>query len=165
MTLIEESLALTRAGALDPVLGFALSLAAAIRVRNGDLSGALAVLQEATVQQHGDGNLLGLGITLHRSAAVLARPGEPEPAAVLAGAVSAKFPFSLASIDNDEQLELVEAQVPARRALGEAACGAAHARGAAMDDHEVVDYALGLFRRLAALLTEPGTTPSPSTLP
>ena len=64
LTLIEDSLALTRAGAFDSILGFALSLAAAIRARNGDLPGALAVLQEATVQQHGDGNRLGLGVTL-----------------------------------------------------------------------------------------------------
>lgn len=40
----------------------ALSLAGAIRARNGDLPGALAVLREATVQQHGDGNRLGLGV-------------------------------------------------------------------------------------------------------
>jgi ATP/maltotriose-dependent transcriptional regulator MalT len=110
LTLIEDSLALARAGALDSLLGFALSVAAAIRIRNGDLSGALAILQEATVQQHGDGNLLGLGITLHRAAAVFARLGEAEPAAVLAGAVSAHFPFSLASIDKDEQLEIDEAR-------------------------------------------------------
>ena len=49
------------------------------------------MLHEATVQQHGDGNRLWLGITLQRAAAVLARLGEAEPAAVLAGAVSAPF--------------------------------------------------------------------------
>ena len=92
LALIEDSLALTRAGAFDPALGFALSLAAAIRARNGDLPGALAALEEATVQQHADGNRLGLGVTLQIAAAVLARLGEAEPAAVLAGAVSAHFP-------------------------------------------------------------------------
>ena len=59
----------SRAGAMDSVFGFALSLAVAIRARNGDLPGALAALQEATVQQHNDGNRLGLA----RSAVVSRR--------------------------------------------------------------------------------------------
>jgi len=123
LTLIEDSLVLTRAGAFDSIIGFSLSLAGAIRARNGDLPGALAVLREATIQQHGDGNRLGLGMTLERAAAVLAQLGE--------------------------------ALVPARRALGEAAYSIALEQGATMDDHEVADYALGEFRRLAALLAEP----------
>jgi predicted ATPase len=69
LPLVEESLALARGGALDSVLGFALSLAVAIRAQNGDLPGALAVLQEATVQQAGEGNRLGLGMTLERATA------------------------------------------------------------------------------------------------
>ncbi len=77
LTLIEDTLTLTRAGAFDPILGFSLSLAGVIRARNGDLLGALAVLHEVTAQQHGDGNLLGLGITLRRAAVVLARLAKP----------------------------------------------------------------------------------------
>jgi predicted ATPase len=156
LTLIEDSLVLTRAGAFDSIIGFSLSLAGAIRARNDDLPGALAVLREATVQQHGDGNRLGLGMTLERAAAVLAQLGEAEPAAVLAGAVSAHFPLSIAATYHYERLEIDEALVPARRALGEAGYGAALGRGAAMNDHEVADYALGEFRRLAALLAESG---------
>jgi hypothetical protein len=155
LTFIEDSLTLTRAGAFDPILGFSLSLAGVIRARNGDLPGALAVLHEATAQHHGDGNLLGLGITLRRSAVVLARLGEAEPAAVLAGAVSAHFPLSLASFYKTERLEIDEAQSLARHALGEAAYSAAFGRGTAMDDDEA-DYALGEFRRVAALPAEPG---------
>ena len=148
LTLIEDSLALTRAGAVDSVHDYVLSLAAAIRTGNGDLPGALTVLYEATVWQYGDGNRLGLGITLQRATAVLARLGEPEPAAVLAGAVSAHFAHSLVGIYRDERLAIDEAQVPARRALGEAAYSTALGRGATMDDDEVTDYALGEFRRL-----------------
>ena len=146
LTLIEDSLVLTRAGAFDSILGFALSLAGAIRARNDDLPGALAVLHEATAQQYGDGNRLGLGMTLQRAAAVLAQLGEAEPAAVLAGAVSAHFPLSISATHHYERLEIDEAQSLARRALGEAAYSAALGRGAAMDDHEVADYALGEFR-------------------
>jgi hypothetical protein len=155
LLLVEESLALARAGALDSVLGFALSLAGAIRARNGDLPGALAVLQEATVQLRGEGNRLGLGMTLERVAAVLVRLGEFEPAAVLAGADSARFALSVAAIYPDERLGIDEAQGTARRALGEADYSRALGRGAAMDDDEVIDYALGQFRRVAALIGEP----------
>ena len=155
LALIEDSLALSPAGAMDNVFGFALSLAVAIRARNGDLPGALTMLHEATVQQHNDGNRLGLGGTLQRAAAVLARLGEAEPAAVLTGAVSAHFPLSIASFCIDELLESDEAQVLARGALGESAYGAAVRRGAAMDDDQVADYALGAFRRLATQSQNP----------
>jgi hypothetical protein len=43
-----------------------------------------------------------------------------------------------------------------RHALGEAAYDAAVGRGAAMDDDEVVGYAVGEFRRVAGLLAKPG---------
>ena len=51
----------------------------------------------------------------------------------------------------------VEGLSPAREALGQAAYDAALGRGAAMDDNELVGYAVGEFRRVAALLAEPGT--------
>jgi len=157
LALIEDSLALTRAGAFDPGLGFSLALAAVIRARNGDLPGALAALQEAIAQQHADGNLLGQGVTLRIAAVVLARLGEAGPAAVLAGAVSAHFQPSISSVPEDERMAIDEAQALARDALGETAYSAALGRGAAMDDDQVVEYALGEFRRVAALLAEPGT--------
>ena len=46
LTLIEDSLALTRAGASDIILDAALVMAGVIRARTGDLPGALAALQE-----------------------------------------------------------------------------------------------------------------------
>jgi len=155
-TLVEDSLVLTRAGALDSIHGFALSLAGAIRARNGDLPGALTILHEATVQQHGDGNRLGLGVTLQRAAAVLARLGDSEPAAILAGAVSAHFAVAVGNVHSQEQAEIDDAQSNVRCALGEAAYTTALRRGAAMDDHQMVDYALAEFRRLTAL-----TAPEP----
>jgi hypothetical protein len=144
LTLIEDSLALTRAGALDSIFGFALSLAAAIRIRNGDYSGALPVLHEVTAQEYSDGNRLGLGITLQRAAAALAQLGEAEPAAILTGAVAAHFAATTAN----DRLEIDQAQAAARRALGEAAYNTALVRGAAMDDEQITDFALGEFRRL-----------------
>jgi len=76
---------------------------------------------------------------------VLARLGEPEPAAILADAVSAYFAVTNANV----RLDIDEAQILARRALGEAAYRAALGRGAVMEDDEVVGYALGELQRLS----------------
>lgn len=137
-------------------IGIALGWAGFIRAHNGDLPGALAALQEAIAQAHADGNRLLLGITLRIAAVVLARLGEAGPAAVLSGAFSAHFPASISAMHKDERMAIDEAQSLVRDALGEAAYSAALARGAAMDDDEVVGYAQGEFRRLAALRAEPG---------
>ncbi len=162
LRLIEDSLALTRAGASDPFLGIALTYAGLIRARTGDLPGALAALQEAMVQQQGDGNRLALGMTLRIATVMLARLGDAEPAAVLAGAFSAHFPPTVSAVHEDARMAIAEAHSLARHALGEAAHGAALGRGAAMDDDEVVGYALGELRRVAALLAEPGAQPPES---
>ena len=154
LLLIEDSLALTRAGAYHPRLGNALTLAADIRARNGDMPGALAALQEATLQHHADGDRTLLGDTLRIAAGMLARLGEAGPAAVLSGALAAHFPGSVAA--QNEQAAISKTHARARDALGEAAYDAAVRRGAAMDDNEVVRYAVGEFQRVAALLAEPG---------
>ena len=156
LRLIEDSLALTRAGAFDPVLDTALTWTGFIRARTGDLPGALAALQEAMAQAQADGNRLVLNMTLQITAVVLARLGEAERAAVLAGAFSAHFPPDISPVHQDVKLDIGEAQSLARHALGEAAYSAALARGAAMDDDEVIGYTQGEFRRLAALRAEPG---------
>ena len=156
LRLIEDSLALTRAGAFDPVLSIALTWAGFIRARIGDLPGALVALQEAMVQAHADGNRLLLNMALQCAAVVLARLGEAEPAAVLSGAYSAHFPPDITPVHQDVTMDIGEAQALARYALGEAAYSAALARGAAMDDDGIVGYVQGKFQRLAALRAEPG---------
>ena len=96
-------------------------------------------------------------MTLQRATGLLVQLGEAEPAVVLAGAVSTHFPLSVAATHQYERLGIDETQVPARRALGEAAYSSAFRRGAAMDDDEMADYALDQFRRLGAPLAEPDT--------
>jgi predicted ATPase/class 3 adenylate cyclase len=169
LLLIEDSLALTRAGANDTVLDTALTLAGGIRARNGDLPGALAALQEAMLRQHADGIRVLLGLTLRLAAEVLARLGEAGPAAVLSGAVAAHFP-SISAGNENEQAEFEQTPALARNALGVAAYDAAAGRGAAMDDAETVGYAVGEFQRVAALLAEssvsaPEAPPGPVTGP
>ena len=155
LALIEDSLALARAGAFDPVLSIALTWAGFIRARNGDLPGALVALQEAMAQAHADGNRLLLNMALQCTAVVLARLGEGEPAAVLSGAYSANFPPDISPVHQDVTMDIGEAQALARRTLAEAAYSAALARGAVMDDDELVGYAQGEYRRLAVLRAEP----------
>ncbi len=156
LRLIEDSLALTRAGASEIFLGMALTWAGIIRAQTGDLPGALAALQEVVAERHAEGNRTFLGVTLQLTAVVLARLGEAEPAAVLAGALSARFPPGISALHEDERLGIGEAQSLARRALGEAAYSAALTQGAAMDDDQVVKYAQGECRRLASVPTKPG---------
>jgi hypothetical protein len=164
LLLIEDSLALTRAGANDTILGLALTLAAVIRGRNGDLSGALAALQEATLQHHADGSRLLVGLSLRVAAMVLSRLGEATPAAVLSGAIATHFPASISASNEDEQTAFDRTPALARHALGEAAYDAAVGRGAAMDGDEVVGYVVGELRRVAGLLAEPGA-PEPHARP
>jgi predicted ATPase/class 3 adenylate cyclase len=154
LLLIEDSLALARAGA-HAILGLALRLAAVIRARTGDLPGALAALRESTLQHHADGIRLNLGSALGIGAGILARLGEAGPAAVLSGAF-AHFPGSVSAWFENELMATDQAQALARHALGEATYDAAAGRGAAMDDDEIVAYAVGEFQRVAELLAQPG---------
>jgi hypothetical protein len=156
LLLIEDSLAFGRAGANDPMLGNALMVAGSIRARNGDVPGALAALQEATLRHHADGSRTLVGRALRVAAVVLARVGEAGSAAVLSGAFAAHFPASISASNEGEQRAIDRSQALARDALGEAAYDAAASRGAGMDDNEVVRYAVGEFQRVAALLAEPG---------
>src|SRR5580693_10436937 len=110
LMLIEDSLALTRAGAFDPMLDAALTWAGFIRAQTGDLSGALAALQEAMAQQRADGDRLLLGMTLQITAATLARLGEAEAAVVLSGAFSANFPQDVSAVNEDQKMGIGEAQ-------------------------------------------------------
>jgi hypothetical protein len=134
----------SRAGASDIILGNALTLTAVIRTRIGDLPGALA-----TLQHHADGARLLLGYTLRPAAMMLARLGEAGPAAVLFGALAAHFPGSLSHRNESDQRVTGRAHALAQHALGEAAYDA-------MDEDEVVRYAVGELRRVAALLAQPG---------
>jgi hypothetical protein len=108
------------------------------------------------VMAHADGTRMGLGHTLRTAAVVLAQLGEAGPAAVLSGALAAHTGESVSAWGENERRETDQAQALARHALGEAAYNAALARGAAMDEDEVVAYAVGEFQRVAALLAQPG---------
>jgi hypothetical protein len=143
--LIEDSLALARAGAHDLILGNAFMLAAVIRARNGDLPGALAGRPEATLRHHADGTRLLLDDALRVAAGMLARLGEAGPAAVLSGAFAAQFPGSISAMHENQRRAAGQTQALARHALGEAAYDAALGRGAAIQAvlHATARHAAG----------------------
>ena len=84
---------------------------------------------------------------------MLARLGETEPAAVLSGAFAAHL---LSAQNENEQTATRQTQALARHTLGEAAYDDAAGRGAAMDEDEIVAYAVGEFQRVAEMLGQPG---------
>ncbi len=98
-----------------PILGNSLTLAAVIRAWNGDLSGALAALQEATHRHHADGTRRLLGRTLRIAAVVLARLGETRPAGLLPGALAAHFPGPISAMYENERTATGQTQAHARR--------------------------------------------------
>ena len=87
---------------------------------------------------------------------MLAPLSEARPAAVLSGALAAHYPGSILAKWDNAQMTAGQTQALARHALGETAYDAALSRGAAMDEDEVVRYAVGEFQRVAGLLAQPG---------
>lgn len=100
------------------------------------------------MQQHADGGRLGLGITLRIAAALLARLGQARPAAVLSGAAAANF-APVGDIFPDERLDMDQALLPAREALGEAAYGGRTPKSSVT------------WRDMLAVAVQPKRTPGP----
>jgi hypothetical protein len=74
---------------------------------------------------------------------------------VLSGALAVHFPASISAMYENEHLAADQAQALARRALGESAYDVAAGRGAAMDEDEIVRYAVSEFRQVAELSAQP----------
>jgi tetratricopeptide (TPR) repeat protein len=146
---IDESIALTRDGASEVVLGFVLAMRATIRARRGETAGALEDLREAIVTASDKGDLIILVTALGRGAEILARVRADEPAAVLAGFVGGPMHRS-DSLPREERVDRDRALEEARAALGTAAYDAAVARGTAMSVEDVSMYAVAEVDRLVA---------------
>ena len=147
---LEESIALTRAGSLDGAFGSALALAAGIRARKGDRRRALEGLREALVYSHEVGSRMNFNFAVAVGAAVVARSGRAELAAVFAGvADGADYTWS-----GEEQADFEHTQQEARTALGDAAYDAKRQRGATMAYEEVVAVVLGELDRVIAELED-----------
>jgi hypothetical protein len=154
---IAESLALTRAGAGDGVYGVGLAIASALHTRLDDRTTALASLKEAVRHGRDTGNGLTIGFAANYGVQAMADLGEPDAAAVLAGAFDATYaPF--ANLMSLPERSLRQAKLDrVRQGLGAEVFDAATRRGAAMSHDEIVDYLLGEIERLEAEPARPAT--------
>jgi predicted ATPase/class 3 adenylate cyclase len=137
----DESIALTRAGAIDGTLGGALGFSAALRVRMGDVPAARASLREAMVFGDRVGDRATIGNTMLAVIDLLVQTGDARLAARFAGAtVDGAFP----SITADAaRLEAVIAQID--DALDPQVRHAEWTTGASAPYHEVLATAFDVL--------------------
>jgi predicted ATPase/class 3 adenylate cyclase len=138
---IDESVALTSAGASDVVLGFVLAMRAKLRAIEGDRAGALSDLREAIASASKKTDMIMLVTALGRGVEVLARLGIHEEAAVLKGFVTGALE-RLDSLPRAEWPDREAALEGARGALGDDAYDRAVMQGRGMTVEQVTTYAL-----------------------
>jgi predicted ATPase/class 3 adenylate cyclase len=142
---LEESIALTRAGAGDATFATSLALVAPLRARARDLKGALAAAREAFTHAHETGDLVATATTLASAVEVVYTAGYPDIAAVQAGMLDSDA-FGRMLAPNDPHLlarqQILEA---VRVELDNERYDSAVARGAALS------YDAGLAHALAEL--------------
>ena len=135
---LDESVELTRAGASITSFGSALAHIARLRDRQGDLPGALDALQQAATHFQRVGPRTELVVVVAQLARTLSGNDHAEPAAVLAGIVSAGPLASMSARGTPERV--ARTTVAARTQLGDTAYDSAFARGAAMSYDDAFAY-------------------------
>jgi predicted ATPase/class 3 adenylate cyclase len=151
----DESIALTRAGAVDGAYGAALCQAALLRAHKGDERGALEGLREAIAYSDEVGDRVNFSNAVNRGTEIVGRLGHAEVSAVFGGIVSGQF-LGTSLIYELKGSELVEHEAVrdrVRAELGEDDYAAATARGAAMSYDDIVGFTLG---ELDGILAELG---------
>jgi predicted ATPase/class 3 adenylate cyclase len=156
LTAYDESIALTRGGALDGAYGAALSQAALLRCRVGEDRRALEELREAVVYSHDVGDRVNFANAMNRGIEISGRLGSPELSATLAGSISTVLLESLMYELRDAELVAhEEVQTEVRAALGDDGYEAAKAHGASMSYDEVASYLIAELDRMLAAIDEP----------
>jgi hypothetical protein len=152
---LEESLALVRAGASDVNVSLACTQLARLRMRDGEVAGALDALRTAVTHHHADGDRPGLVGTLLVVAAILGAAGRDEAAVTLGrGVVGGELAPLTAGMGAalSKQADLL---AQARARLGDERYEEAAARGAAMPYEVIVAYALDEIDRARSELEAP----------
>ncbi|HXY92917.1 MAG TPA: hypothetical protein VEP49_10600, partial [Acidimicrobiia bacterium] len=142
---LEESIALTRAGAADGFYTIVLAGASQLRARAGDRQGALEDLRAAIAFDHDMGQRSGVGLTIERAVAILSSSRDDELAAMCFGIVQSGAVTRFRSLP---QVDRTAARLGER--MGTDAYEAAVARGAALGAEEVVPALLAELDRLLA---------------
>jgi predicted ATPase len=152
---LDESIALTRAGANDGAYGAALSEAAALRARRGERLEAIEDLREAIAHRHEVGDLLNLTVALRRASGIVGELGYTHLAAVFTGIATGHHlneMMKAMTLPGEELAFNRSVDVRVRAELGPAAYEAATARGAALTTSEIVDCTLDELDRIRAQL-------------
>jgi tetratricopeptide (TPR) repeat protein len=151
---LDESIALTRAGANDGAYGSALAQAASLRARRGERLAAIEALREAVAYAHEVGDLMNLASALRRASAIIGELGYPHLAAVFTGITACDRLITLRMVPfpGVEQAYIESVDVRVRAELGPTAYQEATARGAAMLTPEVISYTIGELDRIRAVL-------------
>ncbi len=137
---LEESLQLVGEGASDVNLALACGELARLRLRDGDLAGALRAVWIAVSHSHANGDRPGIVGTLLIAAEILAAVGRHEAVVTLSRGIAAGLQSLTAGIGATfSQDQLLR---DARAALGDERYNAAAARGRGMSYDEVVAYTL-----------------------
>ena len=140
---LEESVALTRAGASDAVFAQALTTIGYQHLSAGDPAGTIPVLREAVAHSYDAGDMNSNGSALGVASMALAGLGLPAAAATcvgsLADGVFASFFF------DDPTGRLEEALTGAREQLGDERYEAAYSRGAVADYDDIIGFVLTTF--------------------
>jgi predicted ATPase len=146
----DQSIALTRAGALDGAYGAALCQAALIRARKGDERGAVEGLREAIAYSHDVGDRVNFSNAVNRGTEIVGRLGHAELSAVFGGIVAGQFLGTslIYELRGSESWEHEAVLDHVREELGDDAFAAATARGQAMSYDDIVAFALGELDRI-----------------
>jgi predicted ATPase/DNA-binding SARP family transcriptional activator/class 3 adenylate cyclase len=141
---LDESAAISQSGASDFALSAALHKAAQLRARNGEIALAAGRLRDSIFHDHHRGSRPSLLVTLNVGVEVLADLGFAEPAAVLAGVVTAgpMAPLVADRLGTAEKERTQRILERVHAALGSKRYERAVDQGAAMSYDDVVAYAL-----------------------
>jgi hypothetical protein len=146
---LEESIALTRAGAGDGIFAHSLALLAPLRARARDLEGAITAVREALTYAHDTDDPAAIATAMASAVEVGYAARDPEIAAVLAGILDSDA-FRPDLLPNDAHLLTRQRILEAARAtLGDDAYESAFARGVAMSYDAGLAYALGELDQIA----------------
>jgi predicted ATPase len=146
---VEESIALTRAGAGDGAFGVALVIAARLRARRGEKLAALAGTREAVDYTRGVGDLSNLSYALHDAVMLFVEHGEPRVAAEVAGAVDTGALRAMSYLHRPSEADpRARARERARELLGNEEYEAATKRGAALTYDDIALVALAALDEL-----------------
>jgi predicted ATPase/class 3 adenylate cyclase len=145
---LDESIALTHAGAGDVAFTYSLALVAPLRLRQGDRDGALDALVEALKYGSDNRDLIAANAAVGCMILVATSLGAHEGAAVLVGVIRGGPLLATAIPNAVYRIDLLDAIQRVRAELGEEVFAQSASTGTAMSLDEAIEYALALASQL-----------------